>query len=177
MRGYIGRSWNNCRFIQHHCLLRTFLFLSWQLSLFSSWLLPVTLRSHLPTQVLPRSCAAFLVAFCFSWVIARRRSLSLASSQPICHPTLCLLSLPREASLLFLNRSLLSCKKPSKLSSRPSLKVSYQCPFPSSRSSRPRKLPTRFSDFILEWNLGGETWREPRIGPAGDCNKFKYASY
>jgi hypothetical protein len=41
-------------------------------------------------------------------------------------------------------------KKPSTLSSKPSRKVTFQCPLPSSRSSRPRKLPARFSDFILE---------------------------
>jgi hypothetical protein len=78
--------------------------------LFSSWLLPVTLRSHLPTQDLTRSCAAFPVAFCFSSEIARRQSLSLALNQLMCHPTLCLPSLPREAGLLFLNHFLLSLR-------------------------------------------------------------------
>ncbi len=145
-------------------------------SLFSSRLLPVPLRSHLPTRVLTRSCAAFLVAFFFSWVIARRQSLSLASSQPICHPTLCLLSLPREADLLFLNLSLLSLRNFHSFLQGLLLKC------PSNVLYLPLD-PRSLGNFLLVfqisfWNeIMGGPCREPRIRPAGDCNKFIRMSY
>ncbi len=81
----------------------------------------------------------------------RQETISVSRLKPAHLPPITLPAQPPTRGRPHLSKLLPAIlKKPSKLSSRPSLKASFQCPLPSSRSSQPRKLPAGFSDFILE---------------------------
>ncbi len=98
-------------------------------------------------------CSLFPMPLSSRWVTSQRQSLSPALNLPIFLPTSLLPNLPWEAAHPFPNPALPSWRNNPRPD--PHAKVTFQFPLPTTRLSRPIKLPSPFLDFLLGWNPGG----------------------